>query len=56
VPLRVSGGFGWRRGIVPVAVEVVAGQWQRVDVGVRVLDADGVLGGVQDALDGQVSQ
>ncbi len=54
-PRRNSGGVlrrvGLRfQGVVPVAVEVVAGDREGVDVFLGVFEADGVLVGVEDAV------
>jgi len=54
-PRRNNVGVSWRVGlrfqrVVPVAVEVVAGDRERVDVLLGVSEADGVLVGVEDAV------
>ncbi len=48
--IRGPEGPGYHGCVVPVAVEIVAGDRERVDVLLGVSEADGVLVGVEDAV------
>lgn len=52
--MQVVYGVSWASDrVVPIGMEIVAGDGQGVDVFTGVFDAGGVLAGVKDAVDGQ---